>query len=190
MKEPISGPVGAHWHRPDRTKRCIACEQELPLGDFYAYEYTTRQGKRSTRYESRCIECARARRRPGSKGYDGVLAASKRWKDANRDRIAEYAKERQAMPEVKAMKATHQRLRKARMRSGSGDDAEIRAIYAEAKRLEELTKVCPVFTIRELSGGLQVDHHIPLAKKGKHEASNLRILPGWINAAKGAQLPR
>jgi 5-methylcytosine-specific restriction endonuclease McrA len=176
-----------HWHDPTRTKPCITCGKELPLSSFYAYAYTTKQGKASTRYESRCVDCARARRRPGAAGYDGVLAASKRWRARNVEHRAEYHRRRQAEPAVKAMKATHQRLRKARLRAKASDTPEIRAIYAEAKRLEELTKVCPVFRVKELSGGLHVDHIRPLSKQGKHEPSNLQILPGWINSAKGAK---
>ncbi len=46
------------WHRPGRTKRCITCGEEKLLGEFYAHGYTTGQGKRGTRYESRCKPCA------------------------------------------------------------------------------------------------------------------------------------
>lgn len=61
------GGKGKHWHDPEREKRCTCCDKTKSLSEFYAYPYTTKQGKRSIRYESRCKLCdsehAKAKRR-------------------------------------------------------------------------------------------------------------------------------
>lgn len=181
-----------HWHRPDRTKSCISCDQSLPLASFYSYEYTTGQGKRSRRYESRCVDCAKARRRPStSDNYASVLAASTRWKNKNRERLSAYAKERQKDPEYKAMKAKHQRIRGAAIR-GRGDrkDPAVRAIYEEAVRLQRDIEAspCPVFDLPELTRKVHVDHIHPIIKGGRHDASNLQPLPAGLNMRKGTRV--
>lgn len=181
-------PEISHWHRADRTKRCIACDEVKPLGEFYAYGYLTNQGKQSTRYESRCKECARERRLGQYRARrDDELRRMKEWREANTDHRISYSRKRQADPAVKRLKAYHQRLRKARMRSVSGDDEAIRAIYAEAMRAEQVIRVCPVFDLPELGKKLHVDHIIPLALGGRHEARNLQILPAGLNMRKGAK---
>jgi 5-methylcytosine-specific restriction endonuclease McrA len=179
-----------HWHRLDREKVCISCGQGKPLSAFYSYGYTTTQGKRSTRYESRCQPCARARRK-AQYHADPVKAGAinKAWKDANKQRIAAYNRERQADPDHRALKAKSQRLRKARMRSGEGDNDAIRAIYAEAMRVEKLVADCPVFNIPELGHKMHVDHIRPLSKGGRHHENNLQILPIGLNMRKGVKCP-
>lgn len=49
---------------------------------------------------------------------------------------------------------------------------------------------CPVFDLPELGKKMHVDHIRPLARGGKHEASNLQILPIGINMRKGTKCPR
>lgn len=93
---------------------------------------------------------------------------------------------RQADPGVKRLKALHQRMREARARSGGGDSLEIRAIYAEAQRVELIISECPVFDLRELGKKIHVDHIVPLARGGKHEAANLQLLPAGMNLRKWA----
>ncbi len=173
-----------HWHRPDRNKCCISCSKDLPLSEFSAYEYTTKQGARSVRYESRCRSCNRARRNdrykdPAKRKIDQTT--SLRWKHENKEHIQKYQKGKQATEEYKALKATHQRLRKARIRArtNKADTPEIKAIYAEATRLQKETGVA-----------YHVDHIIPLKHGGKHEAANLQILTATENMKKGARLPR
>lgn len=180
-----------HWHKPSRVKCCITCGLEKALSEFYAYAYTTRQGRRSTRYESRCKLCSRARRKERSAANPGMDAAiSLRRRQEKPEWYTEYAAQRQKQPEVKAVKAYHQRLRKARMRASSGDDRAIRVIYAEAMRVERIVACCPVFDIPELGKKMHVDHIMPLSKGGRHEASNLQILPIGINMRKGSKCPK
>lgn len=114
-------------------------------------------------------------------------ATSNAWKRTNRDHLKEYNKQKQADPEYRAMKAKSQRLRKARMRSGQGDNEAIRAIYSEAMRIEKLVANCPVFDLPELGHKMHVDHIIPLARGGLHHEHNLQILPIGLNMRKGVK---
>tara|TARA_Y100000310_G_scaffold284954_1_gene308074 strand:+ start:1012 stop:1563 length:552 start_codon:yes stop_codon:yes gene_type:complete len=169
------------WHRPERVKRCIMCGVTKPLGDFYAYAYTTRQGKLSTRYESRCAPCARARRRAEyPKRRDTQIKQQAKWRQANKTYIAEYDRAYRKSERGRQMKAKAQRTREARKRAklSGPEKEEITAIYQQAIDLENL------FGVR-----LHVDHHIPLAKGGKHKAVNLRILLARENQKKGTRMP-
>ena len=184
--------LAAHWHKPQRVKRCTMCGERRPLADFYAYGYTTNQGKQSTRYESRCMPCARARRMAQYEANSARdRATSTAWKRANVERLKAYNKALQACPDVRARKAMAQRRRFARMKGGAGPDCpEIIAIYEEAKRIEALASKCPVFDLPELGRKMHVDHVVALARGGKHEASNLQILPAGLNLRKWAHASR
>ncbi len=81
-------------------------------------------------------------------------------------------------------------MRGARMRKGGANDAAIRAIYAEAVRVEKLVANCPVFDIPEIGKKIHVDHIIPLSKGGLHIAENLQLLPAGLNMRKGVKCPR
>jgi 5-methylcytosine-specific restriction endonuclease McrA len=179
-----------HWHQPERVKRCILCGQSKPLSSFYAYGYTTRQGKQSTRYDSRCKVCAVERAREQTRAHPGKNSRQSRsWREQNREAHLEGLARYRMTERGRRAKAKGQRVRKARIRSGQGDTPEIRAIYAQAMQEEALILRCPVFDLPELGKKLHVDHRIPLAKGGKHEASNLQILPIGINLRKGTSCP-
>ena len=181
---------GGHWHRQDRTKRCTMCGEDKPLAEFYSYGYTTKQGKSSTRYESRCIPCARARRRDyHNSNPERSAQASRAFRESRPGYTANNAKRYRGTEHGKAVKAKLQRLRKARMRSGQGDNDAIRAIYAEAMRIEQVTAFCPVFDLPELGHKMHVDHVIPLARGGPHHEDNLQILPIGLNMRKGVKCP-
>jgi len=174
----------------DGRKRCVSCDTWKDVAEFHSYAYTTKQGKPSRRLQSSCKPCVSARRK-AERAADGGrhLELCRAWKERNRERIRAYNRRRQLDPKVRELKAFHQRLRKARMRSGEGDTPEIRAIYAEALALEKVIAVCPVFDLPELGKKLHVDHIVPLAKGGRHEASNLQILPIGLNMRKGVSCP-
>lgn len=179
----------AHWHRPDRVKRCISCEEEKPLGEFYAYAYTTSQGKRSTRYESRCKPCSIERRKERSVALPGYDAAkSMEWRERNRDQMLSYRREYQASEHGRRVRARNQRLRKALMRSGSrADDPRIAEIYQEAMDWEKKLAAC-VISDEPLELKMHVDHVMPLSKGGQHVFENLQILDALENMRKGARL--
>lgn len=165
------------------------------LAGFRAYAYTTNQGKRSTRYDSRCRHCARAlREKLRARDPEHAKATHSAWKSRNVEHLKAYNKSRQADPEHRKLKAFHQRLRKARVRSATiADTAEIRTVYAEAIRLEAIIAPCPVFDLPELGRKLHVDHIVPLKGRnvcGLHVAHNLQILPIGLNMRKGISCPR
>ena len=183
--------LGKHWHRDDRTKLCILCGDRKPLSEFYSYGYVTRQGKSSTRYESRCRPCSQQRRRDTiAANPDLNKRQARAWREARPGMTAERAKQYRQTQHGKAVKAKCQRLRNARARSGQGDNAAIRAIYAEAMRIEALVANCPLFDLPELGHKMHVDHIIPLARGGLHHEDNLQILPAGINMRKGVSCPK
>ena len=177
-------PKGKHWHQPERIKRCTRCKQRRPLGDFYAYAYTTRQGKPSTRYESRCKPCARERRKERSTAHPGLDAAygRKRRQNVGPEVVKAEAAAYRATEHGRRVHATLQRIRSARVRSGMSPHREdrlaVKKIYVRAAQLE-------------IQDGIKrhVDHIIPLSRGGKHEAVNLQILSAIENMKKGANMP-
>lgn len=182
-----------HWHQPSRLKACIRCGETKPLSEFYAYGYTTRQGKAGVRYESRCRPCSRTRRRERSAANPGMDAAISRQRRAEKPAWYEnYGRAYRASEHGRRNKAKLQRLRKARQRAGMGgaeDRAAVRAIYALAVVTEQIVSRCPVFDLPELGKKLHVDHIVPLSKGGGHVASNLQILPSGLNMRKGTKCP-
>lgn len=184
----VSDGKGAHWHRKDRVKRCVRCGEEKPLSSFYAYGYTTRQGKQSTRYESRCMDCSRERRKEYySDNINACQATAAEWKRRNREHLRAYNKERQRDPEYRRNKAKAQRARKARMRSGADNkDPRIAALYQEAMDWEKKLEAC-VISDDPIDLKVHVDHIVPLALGGKHVFENLQILDARINMQKGAK---
>jgi 5-methylcytosine-specific restriction endonuclease McrA len=185
---PSRALIQAGWHATSREKACILCGERKPIDAFYSYGYTTNQGKRSIRYESRCRPCAQDRRRKDHRANaNRNKAVSKRWRESRPDYVAKKAAEYRATDHGKGVKAKLQRLRKARMRSGQGDNLAIRAIYSEAMRIERLVAACPVFALPELGHKMHVDHVVPLARGGQHHEDNLQIIPIGINMRKGVK---
>ena len=168
------------WHKPDRQKRCIRCGDTKPLSGFYAYGYTTRQGKPGIRYESRCRPCARERRRERFAAFPQKEAsAGRNWRAKNVEYIRAFSKSWRADPAVKREKARYQRIRAARQRvgmDGREDRDAVKAIYRQAADLQQL------FGVK-----FHVDHIKPLVKGGKHIAENLQVLLAIENLKKGGK---
>lgn len=170
------------------VRRCIMCGETKVSDEFYLTSYITTQGKKSQRHEGRCKPCARDRRRAAHAANPKQgAAASRAYRAKHPGYTALKAAQYRQTPEGKAIKAKLQRLRKARMRSGQGDNQAIRAIYEQAIAEETIIVSCPIFCLPELGRKLHVDHIIPLSKGGVHHEDNLQILPIGLNMRKGAK---
>jgi 5-methylcytosine-specific restriction endonuclease McrA len=177
----------------DGCRPCIQCGRVLPIEEFSAYPYVTRQGKQSVRLDSRCNQCNKDRRAemrvdPAIRERD--RAVSKAWKRANKEAISAAIRgKQQSDPIFRAMKASHQRNRKARMRAGIGpgrNDPAVLSLYAETKAIERKLAAC-VECDEPLELAMHVDHIIPLARGGRHTLENLRIVSARENLRKGAR---
>mgnify|MGYP001111564019 CR=1 FL=1 len=180
--------LGAHWHRKDRRKRCITCGNEFGLSGFYAYPYTTGQGKRSVRYESRCKECSKERCKERSSALPGYYAGKARsWRQANADARKAYQRKYQASEHGKRIKALNQRVRGARQRKNGDNDFRIKELYQQAAAIEAKLSAC-VDTDDPLSTKMNGDHIMPLSRGGRHTFDNLQILSARQNLQKGTQV--
>ncbi len=177
----------AHWHRPDRKKRCILCDEIRSLSEFYSYSYTTNQGKLSTRYESRCKLCSRSRSKVRHKAIRSqAIAAMQLWRAHHPDEVIAQRRRYQQSEHGRRVKARNQRIRAARTNAGSSNrDPRIAALYREAADWEQKLAAC-VISDDPLDLKVHVDHKQPLSKGGKHVFDNLQILDARINMQKGA----
>lgn len=191
MPEISRSSKNAHWHRADRSKRCTTCAETKPLDDFYAYPYTTGQGKRSSRYESRCKDCSKLRRRAQRLAQPEKEAEYSRARVQRDPDVFKRQGERyRATEHGRRVKAKAQRLRKARMRSGEENrDPRIAALYQEAMDWEKKLQAC-VVSDEPLQLKMHVDHVRPLAKGGRHVFENLQILDALENMRKGMSCPK
>jgi len=171
-------------------RHCIRCDKDKPADEFSKYKYTTTAGNPGMRYESRCKQCNRERRRARYQDPEkGAMdrATSQAWKKDNAEHLKQYSKRRQQDAGHRANKAKAQRLRKARIRAGSdNNDQAIKDIYQLAMDTEKKLFAC-VECDDELELKMHVDHIEPLCLGGKHIASNLQILSARANLLKGSE---
>lgn len=154
-------------NRPQR-KPCITCNQQKPDDGFYWYTYTTQQGKSSVRRESRCLECARSRRRNRyavnpAKDID----ASRDWKARNKEQQVIYRDTNRG-----AYNAYEAKRRAAQLQRTPpwADLSAIKVFYDKASE-----------------AGLTVDHVVPLQGlrvSGLHVPYNLCLLSKSENSSK------
>ena len=156
-------------NRPQH-KPCITCNQQKPDDGFYWYAYTTQQGKPSVRRESRCLECARQRRRDRYAAYPVKdIASSRDWKARNEEQQTAY----RSTSEYKAAHSAYEAKRRAALlqRTVAWADLDaIQQIYYQAT-----------------AAGLTVDHIVPLQGarvSGLHVPNNLRLLSKSENSSK------
>jgi 5-methylcytosine-specific restriction endonuclease McrA len=128
------------------------------------------------------------RRQPGC---TKSAAASKKWRELNRDYLLNYSKQYRSSDKGKAKKAELQRLREKNMNRShlsKEERAQVDAIYMAARELQRLIEVCPLFNDPLLGKEVHVDHIIPIARGGKHHPSNLQPMLATFNRRKGAKL--
>jgi hypothetical protein len=160
-------------NRPQH-KPCITCNQQKPDGGFYWYAYITQQGKPSVRRESRCLECARQRRRDRY-ARDPVKDQtwSLKWKTLNNEQMLE----RQA-----AYKKTYIGKAICNASNARRQAAQLQRSPLWAN-LDDIQK----FYDRAAEAGLTVDHVIPLQGvlvSGLHVSGNLQLLSAEENSRK------
>lgn len=159
--------------RPQR-KPCIACNQQKPDDGFYWYAYTTQQGKPSVRRESRCLECARQRRRDRyAKDPSKDNAWSLVWKSLNKEQAYAGVKAYRDTPHGRAIiRAAMSKRRTVKMKRTPA--------WADLEAIKDVYKKAAV-------AGMVVDHIIPLQGKlvsGLHVPSNLQLLSSTENSRK------
>lgn len=152
---------GLHQYTTDK-KRCPECQRE--------WSRLWRETNKEQTLEKV--------QRWNEKNKERVRENSRRWREKNRDRVREtkryWSKKNSDKVRASVM------LRIAQKKNATppwADKAAIKAIYAEAVRLEEETGILH-----------HVDHVYPLTSPymcGLHVAENLQILPGPENLSKG-----
>lgn len=162
-------------------KTCAKCNQIKPTDEFYSYGYTTNQGKRSIRFDSRCNECARTRRRAryGKVGHI-ERAYARKYKISNKIRLDGVFAIYCANNREKILASRRSSEAKRRGAVGSAKGRIILQVLNEAK----------------INGGYwdaydgciipaaQVDHIRPISKGGPHEYDNLCVTSKSNNSRK------
>ena len=107
-----------------------------------------------------------------------VTAGNRKWDAANPEKRRAYAREwAQEHPEICAANHAKRKARKLQACPWWADKEAVKAVYAEARWLTELTGV-----------EHHVDHEVPLQHplvSGLHVPANLRAIPAKDNCAKG-----
>jgi 5-methylcytosine-specific restriction endonuclease McrA len=107
------------------------------------------------------------------RGRDVLRARRRELDDLNPERRQIRNQRKKASPKYKPRRQRNEAKRRARTRAATiGDLTDIQKIYDRCNELRQWFKVV-------------VDHIIPLALGGAHEASNLQIIYGFENARKG-----
>lgn len=178
------------------TKVCRCCQQELPCSEFFA-----RAANKDGLY-SYCRKCnvikvreTQARRpdwKEHKREYDRARVARLKDKIAeqgreryqrNKEKVLAYTREWSARnPERrKAISQNYKHRRRAQERAGISTRE-----LADWKQAQ--AKVCYWCGVK-CARSYHVDHYVPLAKGGKHEASNLVIACPSCNKTKQAKDP-
>lgn len=163
-------------------KTCIMCGAEKPASAFYVVRYTTKQGKSSVRLESRCKECAKARRKHAHHSNRAAeLIKMKARRGKNRDKyLASLKAYRAANRELLLRQRVISEQKRRAAKAGQEDSAMIARVLDEAmvgdKWLDAYTG--------ELIDKPEIDHIVPLTKGGAHSYENLCVTSGFNNRSK------
>lgn len=166
-----------------KTEReCITCRATKSGDEFYSYGYTTNQGKRSIRHDSRCKDCAKARRKEmHGRNRTSELQKMAARRKKNRDRYLAnlYGFRMANRDHVLTQRVVHEQKRTAK-KYGKPDKAMIDRVLAEARFGN---RYLDAYT-GELIDNPVVDHIVPLSRGGEHAYENLCVTSRQMNSSK------
>lgn len=178
------------------TRTCTTCKSEKPPGDFSRYAYTTTQGKRSVRFDSRCKACNRLRKQEShAKNRERNNAQSRAWREANPEAMRRAVK-RWQRANREASKAWRQAnigsirisriASEQRRRAGQAgmSTAEVRTAVETTLALAKVGSRYLDAYSGELIDRPTIDHIVPLASGGSGCADNLCVTSRANNASK------
>jgi 5-methylcytosine-specific restriction endonuclease McrA len=168
-------------------KKCSKCGEEKPLTEFY-------KGR------SDCKEC----KKKAVKIYQETSPVRKAWlnsetgKQANRRKVAKYAKTEKGKAKIKAYQQSEKEKERCRLKTGkrrsiyngrfftnfSREDLSV--FWVGQNILEDRCYYCG----KPMPDGVEhIDHYIPLSQGGSHEPVNLRPSCACCNLKKGSKDP-
>lgn len=166
---------------------CSQCGQVKVCAEFPQYAYTTAQGKRSRRYDSRCRDCQRERRRARHvRQREHSLATARAWRQKHPQRArAAITAYRQAHRDV----LLRQRVvaeQKRRLRGYNRCVVRVKAVTEEALAMARVgTRYLDAYT-GDLIDRPTIDHIVPLCRGGEHAAENVCVTSKAMNSSKHA----
>lgn len=164
-------------------KNCSACKRNLS-GSMFSPDKRVPSG-----LASRCKTCQAeavkqrralnpaanrdAVKRSTEKHYAEKLARNRAYRAKNSHKVSQWKKSDRKNNKARVL--ADNALRRARIRS---------VLTVEIKQIYALRDFMSAMSLGDL---FHVDHIIPLAAGGKHEAANLQILPARCNLLKGSK---
>lgn len=175
-------------------KKCNDCHFTKSLTEFYLCRRVRKSGTVGYRYKNYCRDCAVARN-ASRRGVEKYLVRHREYMSERKEYVRDYNKRVRNTPKGRAIHSEAERRRRDKIERTTCPEElrKIRDVYTKARELDKLARVCPVFSLPELSNTnlkniFHVDHIIPLCRGGKHEASNLQIILAVHNLKKGRNL--
>ena len=163
-------------NKDNRETRCKTCSNEYGRAHYYKNHERLRERKDQYYIENKHRQ-VESRATYQKKYVESGRSAEVRreWHKANPD----YAKEYRESPEGNAIRRALQAKRRAQKLQATpawADQEAIKAIYAEARRLEDVLGI-----------PMHCDHMVPLQGElvcGLHVETNLQIIPATLNIRK------